>query len=153
GDYQGALSLLSAHQAQAGTLADEFLFCRGEASLGQGAFARAETEFSELIHLYPGSSRRLAALVNACVARMRLSKWPQVIESLNQSNGVFRLVASTNRANPQVIKGYLLLSEAQLAQKDTHGAELSLQSLAASPLDPTNNWQRQYLLCRVLMTD
>ena len=50
---------------------------------------------------------------------MRLSKWSDVIELLGQTNGTFQLVASTNHANPDLIRGYLLLSEA--------GAEFNAQ--------------------------
>jgi TolA-binding protein len=153
GDYNGALSLLSAHQSQAGALADWYLLCQGEAFLAKGDFAQAETNFSRLIQQFPTSPRGLAAVVDAAVARMQLSKWPQVIELLGQTNGVFQSAAATNRANLYVIRGYLLLSEAQLAQNDPHGVELTLQALDGSPLDSTNNWQRQYLLCRVLLAD
>lgn len=153
GDFNGALSLLSAHQSQAGALADWYLLCQGEALLAKGDYPPAEANFARLLREFPSSPRRLAAVVDAAIARMRLSKWPQVIELLNQTNGVFQTVAATNRASPFVIKGYLLLSEAELAQNDTHAAELALQALAGSPLDSTNNWQRQYLLCRVLQAD
>jgi TolA-binding protein len=152
GDFNGALSLLTARQSQAGTLADWYLLCHGEALLAKGDFAKAETDFAELNQKFPASPHRLSAVVNAAAARMRQAKWAQVIDVLATTNGIFQLTAATNHASSDVIRGYLLLSEAQLAQKDTHAAEQSLQYLAASPLDPTNNWQRQFLLCRVLLT-
>jgi TolA-binding protein len=153
GDYAGALNLLSAHQGQAGAFTDWYLLVQGEALLSKGDFAQAEANFSRLTREFPSSPRRLTAVVDAAVAQMRLSQWPKVTELLGYSNGVFQLTAATNHASPDVIRGFLLLSEAQLAQNDTHAAELSLQYLAASPLDATNNWQRQYLLCRVLFAD
>src|SRR5260221_5082231 len=151
GDFNGALTLLAARQSQAGTLTDWYLLCHGEALLAKGDFAKAEADFAELNQRFPTSPHRLSAVVNAAAARMRQSKWPQVIEVLAATNGIFQVTATTNHASSDVIRGYLLLSEAQLAEKDTHAAEQSLQYLAASPLDPTNNWQRQYLLCRVLL--
>ena len=153
GNFDGALNLLSTNQAQSGPLADWYLLCQGEALLAKGEYARAEADFSKLIQQFPGSPRRLTAIVNAALARMRLSKWTEVIDLLDQTNGTFQLVAGTNHANPDVIRGYLLLSEAQLAQNNPRAAEFALQALAASPLDPTNNWQRQYLLCRALAAD
>lgn len=153
GKYDAALSLLSAYEKQSGTLGDWYLLCRGEALLAKGDYLKAEADFTRLLEAYPGSPRRLTAVVNAAAARTRLSQWPQVTELLGQTNGVFQLVAATNHASSDVIRGYLLLSEAQLAQRDTRAAELSLQALAQSPLDATNNWQRQYLLCRVYLTD
>jgi TolA-binding protein len=153
GNYDGALSLLSANERQSGALGDWYLLCRGEVLLAKGDYLKAEADFSLLIKSFPASPRRLAAVVNAAIAHMRLSQWPQVIELLGQPNGVFQQVASTNHASPDVIRGFLLLSEAQLAQNDMPAAELSLQSLSQSPLDATNNWQRQYLLCRVLLAE
>lgn len=153
GNYNGALSLLAARRSQAGTLADWYLLCQGEALLAKGDFAQAETNLTTLLRDFPTSTHRLSAAVNAAVADMRLSKWARAVELLGQTNGVFQLTASTNHANPDVIRGFLLLGEAQLAQNDTHSAEQSLQSLAASPLDATNNWQRQFLLCRVLQAE
>jgi len=150
-DYEGALSLLAANQNQAGALADWYLLCQGEALLAKGDFSQAETNFTKLMRDFPASPHRLTGMVDAAVARMRLSQWPQVIELLGRTNSVLQLAAATNRANPDVIRGYLLLSEAQLAQNDLPAAEQSLQYLAASPLDATNNWQRQYLLCRVFV--
>jgi TolA-binding protein len=153
GDYNGALSLLSAHQGQAGSLADWYLLCQGEALLAKGDYARAEADFSRLIKEFPGSPRRLAAVVNSAVAHKFLSQWQQVIDLLARTNSIFQMTASTNHANPEVIAGYLLLSEAYLAEKEPAAAQLALQFLGSSPLDATNNWQRQYLLCRALLAD
>src|SRR5579883_200379 len=153
GNYTGALSLLAARRSQAGALADWYLLCQGEALLAQGEYAQAETNLTTLLHDFPTSPHRLSAVVNAAVAEMRLSRWDRAVELLGQTNGVFQLTASTNHANPDVIRGYLLLGEAQLARKDMRAAEESIQALAASPLDPTNNWQRQFLLCRVLQAE
>jgi TolA-binding protein len=153
GDYNGALGLLSAHQGQAGLLGDWYLLCQGEAFLAKGDYVHAEADFSKLIREFPASPRRLTAVVNAALTRQRLSQWRQVVDLLAQTNGVFQKTASTNHANPDVIRGYLLLSEAYLAQTNAPGAESALQALASSPLDATNNWQRQYLLCRALVAD
>lgn len=153
GNYDGALKLLSAYESQSSSLADWYLLCRGEALLAKGDYSNAETDFARLIKQFPTSPHAMTAIVNAAVARSRLAQWPQVVELLGQTNGTFQQVARTNHASSDVIRGYLLLSEAQLAQKDTRAAEASLQSLAQSPLDATNNWQRQYLLCRVLLAD
>src|SRR5260370_20493669 len=48
-DYDGALSLLSAHQNQAGALADWVLLCQGEAFPAQGPSTQAEANFSRLM--------------------------------------------------------------------------------------------------------
>lgn len=151
GNYDGALTLLTAHQNQSGPLGDWYLLCRGEVYLAKGDYNKAQADFSRLIQTFPASPRCLSAVVNGAIAYMRLSQWPKVVELLGRTNGVFQQAAGTNHASSDVIRGYLLLSEAQLAQNDIPGAQVSLQALAQSPLDATNNWQRQYLLCRVLL--
>jgi outer membrane protein assembly factor BamD (BamD/ComL family) len=72
-DYEGALKLLAANQNQAGPLADWYLLCQGEALLAKGDFAEAEADFSRLMRDFPASPHRLTGVVDAAVARMRLS--------------------------------------------------------------------------------
>src|SRR5204863_278591 len=48
-----------------------------------------------------------------------------------------------------VPQGYLLLAEAQLAQKDYQGAEATLKPLGTLLLNPQLSWDWQYLMCRI----
>ncbi|HYG34510.1 MAG TPA: tetratricopeptide repeat protein, partial [Clostridia bacterium] len=62
-----------------------------------------------------------------------------------------QLAAQTNAVNEQIARGYLLLGEAQLVQGAAIAAEKALQPVTDVQLNPDLAWQRQYLLCRVLL--
>ena len=67
---------------------------------------------------------------------------PEVIELLKRSDGVFQSAARTNAGDDLVLRGYLLLSEAHLAQKDYPAAEKTLQPLEKRLLNPARSWER-----------
>jgi TolA-binding protein len=157
-NYAGAITLLSAHQKDAGTNADQYTFWLAEAQLRKGDYPAASDGFAKVVKDYPTSSRALEAgmgeaSARAALARTQPSEWPRVIELLQQTNGVFQCAARTNAGNDHVVQGYLLLSEAQLATKDYHGAEATLQPLAKRLLSPKLAWQWQYLLYRIQLAD
>ncbi len=153
-NYAGAIALLSAHQAIAGTNADQYLFWLAEANLRKGEYRAASEGFARLVKEFPASSRCLEADIGeasawAALARAEPSEWPRVIQLLQQTNGVFQTAARTDAANELVPQGYLLLSEAQLATKDYHAAEETLRPLEKRLLKPAAAWQWQDLLCRI----
>jgi TolA-binding protein len=76
-----------------------------------------------------------------------------VIGLLQETNGLFQSAARTNATSELVPRGYLLLSEAQLAAKDYRAAEVTLQSLTNRLMSPRLGWQLQYLLCRIQLAD
>jgi len=153
-NYDGAIALLTAHQKDAGTNADQYQFWLAEASLGKGDYRIASDEFAQLLERFPASPRVLeAALGEASAragwARTEPAEWPQVIELLQQTNGVFQTAARANPGDERVVQGQLLLGEAQLATKAYPAAEATLQPLSQHLLSPRLAWQWQYLLCRV----
>jgi TolA-binding protein len=157
-NYAGAITLLSAHQKDAGTNADQYAFWFAEAQLRKGDYRAASEGFAKLVKDFPTSSRALEAGMGeasalAVLARNQPSEWRRVVELLQQTNGVFQCAARTNAGNDHVVQGYLLLSEAQLATKDYHGAEETLQPLAKRLLGPKLAWQWQYLLLRIQLAD
>src|ERR1051326_5295287 len=68
GDYSGALALLSAHQGQAGKLADEYLFWQGQAAFQKGDYRAAADTFARLAHDFPASSRSLESVIRGATA-------------------------------------------------------------------------------------
>ncbi|HEY5909683.1 MAG TPA: tetratricopeptide repeat protein [Verrucomicrobiae bacterium] len=146
----GALELLTAHQSQAGKRTDEYLFWQAEALSQKGDLQTAAERFGALARDFPDSPRRLEATVREATARARLSEWPRVLEILRQTNGVFQAATRANVTNEMVARGYLLLSEAYLRNGEHSLAEATLQPLVDRPLNAQLNWQRQFLLCRVL---
>ncbi len=149
-NYDGALGLLAVHQAQAGKRADEYLFWQAEALSQKGELKSAADLFSKLARDFPDSPRRLEATVRESAVRARLSEWPRVLDLLRQTNGVFQAAVRANVTNDMLVRGYLLLSEAYLRNAEYGLAEQALGPLSDQPLKPQFNWQRQYLLCRVL---
>ncbi len=150
-NYAGALQLLAAYQNQAGKRADEFLFWMADAQFQKGEFQAAGDSFAKLIQQFPASTRRLEASIGEAAARSQLGQWPRVVELLRSTNGVFQSTAQTSPANTNLVRGYLLLSEALLEQNDLAGAEAALQPLSSRPVGPASLWQRQYLLCRIAL--
>jgi TolA-binding protein len=150
-NYAGAIELLSAHQTEAGPRADDYLFWLAQAEQGKGDYSAAADSFAVLLKRYPASALGLEAAVGECAARAKLADWTRVRELLQQTNGVFQVAVRGKATNEVVARGYLLLGEADLAQKDFVGAEAAVQALGGMPLSPTLDWERQYLLCRTVM--
>jgi TolA-binding protein len=148
-NYSGAIELLSTNLPSAGKWADEYIFTLGEASLRKGDFAKAAEFFADLVNRFPDSLRRLEAVVSEAAVRSRMGEWPRVIDLLQQTNGVFQTaIRSAGITNELVIRGYLLMGEAQMSRQQYAEAERTLQPILAASLNPKLAWQRQYLLCR-----
>jgi TolA-binding protein len=148
-EFAGAIDLLSRNQAKAGQWADQYLFWIANAHFENTNYAAAAGAFGGLIAQFPGSSNCLDAVIGEATARARLEEWPRVVGLLQQTDGVFQQAARTNAPNDLIAGGYLLLGEAQLAQKNPGGVEAALQSLNGQTLNPKLSWQRQYLQCRL----
>lgn len=151
GDYSGALNLLSAHQAQAGKLADEYLFWQGQAAFQKGDYRAAADLFMRLAHDFPASGRCLEASIRSATALAKVSEWRRVISLLEPTNSVFQVAALSSPTNDLVARGYLMLTEAHLANGAPAKADTVLQNLSKRHLDPELDWQRQYLRCRLLI--
>jgi TolA-binding protein len=157
-NYSGAIELLSAGQAAAGTNADQYVFWLAEAYARKGDYRAASDGFALLVKEYPASPHCLEASIGEASARVALartepSEWGRVIELLQRTNGVFQAAVRTNAGQALVPRGCLLLSEAQLATKDYTGAEATLLPWAKRLLDPKTEWQWQYLLCRIQLAE
>jgi TolA-binding protein len=150
-NYAGALELLSTNQSQAGRLGDEYLFWRGETLLQRGDFRAAGDTFGKIGVEFPSSTNRLRAALRQAVCRSKLSDWAGVLEL--QTNAVFQSAARTSASDEEVVRGYLLLAEASLAQTNCGSAETMLKPLEQVHLAPPLDWQRYHLLCRILLAD
>ena len=152
-NYAGAIELLSSRQSTAGTLADQYLFWLAEVCLRKGDYRTAADSFAKLVKEYPASSRRLEAAIREATARAKLAEWPRVVELLKETNGVFQTTARTNAGRELAMRGYLLLSQAQFAQRDYRGAEATLEPLGKLLPSPASSWERQYVLCRIELAE
>src|ERR1017187_2306723 len=147
--FSGAIDLLAANQNKAGKWADLYLFWIANAHFENTNYAAAAGAFGELIAKFPGSSNCLDAVIGEATARAQLEEWPRVVGLLQQTDGVFQQAVRTNAPNDLIASGYLLLGEAQFAQKHFGEVEAALQSLNGQTLNPKLSWQRQYLQCRL----
>jgi TolA-binding protein len=150
-NYPGALELLAAHQDQAGKLTDLYVFWQAEILFQKGGFRPAADAFARLIREFPDSTNRLEAAVLEASAWSKLMAWPHVVEALQDVKGPFLHAATANATNELVSRGFLLLAEAQLSQTNCEAAEKALAPLAAFPLGPRLDWERQFLRCRIRM--
>ena len=148
-NYSAAIDLLAARLNIAGTNSDQYLFWLAEAHFQKGEFGLAADSFAKMINDFPGSPRRLEAAIREATARAQLVQWPAVLTLLRQTNGAFQSAARTNAGDKFVVQGYLLLSEAELAQQDPAAAERALQPISKLLLPPLPTWQWNYLLARI----
>jgi len=145
--YAAAVSLLHAHQAEAGALADQFLFWTGEAELQNTNYPGAAAAFGQLAREFRESPQRLPGAVSEAAARAKLGEWATVTALLKPPDSAFRQ-AALGRANSEMFtRGLLLLAEAQLVQNHFTEAEQALKEIGAEST-PELDWRRRHLLCR-----
>lgn len=148
-NYIGAVELLASGIPQSGKLADRYLFWLAQAHSLKGDYQPAADRFAELVRVYPDSPRRLEAAISETQARGKLGQWQQVVDLLQQPEGVFQTAARARATNEFVWRGHLLLGEAQFALGNYPAAQTAIEPLNQVPLAPRLAWQRQYLLCRI----
>jgi TolA-binding protein len=149
GKLPQAIALLTARQAGAGDLADQYVYWIGEAQFQGGDLPAAAKTFVSLTRDFPESSLRLRAVVEAAAALAQTNEWPQVVSLLEETNSVFQRAAQMDSGNELVSRGQLLLARAKFAQNDFTGAAAVLESLNSQTLKPELDWQRAYLLHQV----
>ena len=149
GKFLAATDLLSARQRDAGALAGEYQFWLGESYFRSTNFLAAADAYARLVKGFTNSPHVLEASYDEALARSKLNDWPGVDDLLRQSDGAFQKFAAGNPTNEFVVRGILLLGEAQLAQNDPRAAEETLRPLAEQKLNAELDWRRQYLLCRI----
>ena len=146
--FEQAIALLTARQDQAGPLADEYLYWRGEAHFQNSNYVAAADVFGKLANGFPTSPRRLEASVREAAAWAKQGDWSRVAGLLQNSDGAFRQSAQNHPEDEFFARGLLLLAEAELTQKHSPAAEAALQPLAGRRLTPELDWQRTSLICR-----
>ncbi|MGO9585981.1 MAG: tetratricopeptide repeat protein [Limisphaerales bacterium] len=146
GKLPQTIALLKARKAEAGNLADQYVYWIGEAQFQNGDFSAAAETFVSLTRDFPESSLRLRGVVEAAAALAQTNKWPQVVSLLEETNGVFQRAAQMDSGNELVSRGRLLLAQAKFVQNDFAGGFAILASVNPQTLNPGLEWQRAYLL-------
>jgi TolA-binding protein len=147
--YAGALEILDARAAQAGPLADQYQFWRGQILLDSTNYAEAEQAFARLIKMQTNSPLHLNATVAQAQARFRRDDFAGVVELLGGTNTAFQQAARESTNVAQVARGFLTLAEAQLRRNDLGSAGAALQALAPRQLPPELAWERWQMVGRV----
>jgi TolA-binding protein len=151
--YEDALSLLAANRARAGNQAGEYQYWIGEIHFKREDFKAAAETFAQFIKEFPKSTHLFEAGYNEAFARFKLGEPERTIQLLREPAGVFAEAAQGHPDDPWVIRGYLLLAEALLQQKEHKSAEDVLNRMADGKLSPEQKWQRHYLLERGHLAD
>lgn len=149
-NYPGAMSLLTAGLPQAGKLADQYQFWLGETHFQVGSLEKAASTYALLCRDFTNSPHFLAAAHHEALARFKLGQHTNVVALLRAPAGSFQRAAKAAPTNSLVVSGTLLLGEALLATREFPAAEQAARTLDARRLAPEVDWQRRFLLGRVL---
>jgi TolA-binding protein len=152
-NYVGAVEMLTTHFNPRDQTADEYLYYLGLTQGKRGHYREGADAFARLMKEYPASTHLLDASIQQAAAYSMITNWLRVIELLSQTNGVFQSAARMNPPGDLVFRGYLLLSQAQMAVSNYADAEATLRIFDKRLLNPTNTWQRQYLICQIQLAD
>jgi TolA-binding protein len=148
GKFAEAINRLKEGRGAAGDRADEYVYWIGSVQLQSRDFTGAAETFISLAQTYPKSRLRLRAVVEAAGALTEVRQWSQVVELLQEPNGVFQQARAMDAGGELVARGELLLAQGRFALGDFAGAASVLQAMNLQTLQPELDWQRVYLLCQ-----
>ena len=151
--YDGVISLLSTNMPRAGKLADQYRNWMAKASFDKANYPGAVALYAQLLKDYPESLLRFDASYGEALAWFQMGNLTNTIERLRQPGGAFQKAAQAQPNEESVLRGYLLLGEALLKQKEFRPAEETLNLLVNRQLPPQLDWKRQYLVAEVQMAD
>lgn len=134
--------------AEAGGLADHYLYWTAEARYATGDAAGAADLWLSLPGRFPKSSLGPNAVVEAATALGRLGNWQRVDELLDPPASVFQQAQRAQPTNPVVAAGQLLQGQSKLVQGAFSAAAGLLTAINSAELTPQQNWQRMDWLCR-----
>ncbi len=146
-----AISALNTHVGKAGLLADQYHSLLAFAYFQNGNFAAAADAYAFITRQFTNSSLRLDASHGEALARFKLRDFSRVISLLRDPGGAFQRSALTRPESRLAISGRLILAEALLEQREHRAAEETVKLLDRLELPPDLAWDRQYLLCRILV--
>jgi TolA-binding protein len=152
--YSRAIALLNKNKANAGTLADQYVYWIGEAQFESADLTTAAETFMSLARDFPGSSLHLQAVAEAAAVFGQMTNWSRVDDLLGDTNGVFQRAAQLDPGNKLVIGGLLLLENSKFQQRDFPGVVAVYQSLTNHQWQKLNQEQQSqgtYLFYRAEM--
>lgn len=153
GKYDECVTILAQNLQKAGPLTDKYLYWLGEAHFMRGDFLSAANNYSRLTAEFPGSDLLASACVGEAFAWFRLGNLTNTIDLLTNTNKHFSRLVSVKPNDPSILRGFLLLSESLLEQREYAKSEQILNGLVDKNLPPELRWQQMYLLAKVQMSD
>ena len=141
----GAIELLRANLERAAVLADEYQFWIAEAFFQRADYTNAAESYVEITRRYATSKYRLAALVGEAACRSQVGEPTAVVARLGDTNGEFAQARQMAMTNELVVRGSLLLGEAQLALKNYPGVEQAVAPLRGRQLPAELAWRAERL--------
>lgn len=147
-----AVDLLSTNIARAGPLAEQYRYYLATAQLRAGSFDAAAS-FAQLRREFTNSVLLLEASHGEALARFRRREFEAVATLLSDPTGGFQRAASARPTDNLTVWGNLLLAEALLEERKFADAERVARALKEESLSPEYLWDRQNLLCRILLAD
>jgi TolA-binding protein len=152
-DYEGAIQLATSGLESAGGWKDQFLYWLAQSEAQLDRHELAAKTYAELLKDCPASELRLEASYGEALSRFRLGDTAQTVELLRSPTGPFQQAAKGSTNAMARVRGSFLLAEALFAQKNFPTAEQTLTQLAQPTLSAEAEWQRQFLLARIEMSD
>jgi TolA-binding protein len=147
GKLPEAIALLTARKAEAGNLADQYVYWIGEAQYTNKNYSAAADTFVSLTRDFPESSLRLRAVMEAAAAYAQLRDWRNHDALLENTNGIFRRAAQLDPGNELVVDGQLSLGNSKYQQRDFPGVVAVYELLTNQwpTLNPGQQCQGTYL--------
>lgn len=151
GRFDAVFELLNAHLGKAGKLADQYRYWVAETQFQRGSYPAAADAYAQLARDFPLSPLRLKAAYGEAIAWFNAGDLVKALERLRQPDGAFQLAAQAQPRDEFTVRGYLLLAEALLRQKDSAGTEAALHHLDNLTLSPDLKWKKDYLTIQLLV--
>jgi TolA-binding protein len=151
-NYAGALNLLR-QEMPSGKPAPEFVYWMAWAYYGTNDYKNVLERCSDLLQNPADPPWPLRATLLQARALAKMTNWTSVIALLSQTNGVFQSAARAAPGDADAVGGDFLLGEAYLMNQQDAEAEEVLGRIDTNSLTLDLKWQRQYLLCQVLLEE
>jgi TolA-binding protein len=150
-NFVGALDLLK-QEMPTGKKAPEYVYWMAAAFSGKGDYINAIAGCSNLLRNSSADPRlRLSAAFLQAQAMSKMEDWRGASDLLAETNGAFQSAARADPDDWDAVNGFFLLAEAYLQQGEYQNAEEAIDRLVTNKLTAELNWQRDYLLCRILL--
>ncbi len=151
--YSEAIALLTdpgnRAMARGSAIADQFVLWTAEAQYAAGEFSAAASTFAGLSKSFPASPWCLRSVVEAAAAYGAAGDWLQTGALLTEEDGVFQRAARRDEGADLVVRGRLLLAQADFEQKNLAGAAAALNLPRSVALPLEMDWRREHLLYQV----